>query len=128
MVGVGALQQVALDELLHRLQQVLVVSDVHVQGNERCFSGISGSEQNDKSRVFGPDAVQATARLTISPQWNELLADRGHERKQQNNNMWLKSRETATAVALALRRCVYRTQVDEKFAYKNSEMRTNEKK
>ena len=39
-----------------------------------------------------------------------------------------KTMRTWTAVALALRRCAHRTQVGEKFAYKNSEMCTNEKK
>ena len=40
VIGIGPLQQVSLDVLLQRLQQVLVIADVNVQGGEGLLTGI----------------------------------------------------------------------------------------
>lgn len=46
VVGIGSFKQVTLDKLLHGVQQTVMITDVHIQRNERCLTGISAQSRN----------------------------------------------------------------------------------
>ena len=52
VVCVGSLQQVSFDVLLHRVQQVLVVPDVHVQRGEGLLTLIPGNKMVEQFHLL----------------------------------------------------------------------------
>ena len=50
MVGIGSLQEVSFDKGIQRFKQVLLVTDVHIQGGERLHTRVSRRKQSRRRR------------------------------------------------------------------------------